>query len=57
MTFQNIGNGLMTHLVTHVTEVTQNSAIAPTSILTSQLQDEFLNRVLGGRTTQERAVF
>ena len=46
MTCQKIDIGLMTHLVTYITESAHNSAIAPTSILTCRLQDELVKNIL-----------
>ena len=43
MTVEDLGNGLMTELVTQVTHRTHNPAVAPTSILASHLEDQFLN--------------
>ena len=56
MAFENIANGLMTDLVTQVAERTHNPAIAPTSVLTSHLEDQFLDGVMLIGTAWEQSV-
>ena len=56
MTFQDIGNGLVTDLVTQVTQRTHDAGISPTSVLASHLEDQFLNGFICMRTAGGRAL-